>query len=62
VRIEAVRTAVIEGNFPWVLVKIQTDAGLTGLGEAYWGAGVAELVHRAKPLLIAAAGHIRHGP
>ena len=45
-------TAVIEGNFPWVLVKIETDAGITGLGEAYWGAGVAELVHRAKPLLI----------
>jgi L-alanine-DL-glutamate epimerase-like enolase superfamily enzyme len=52
VRIESVRTAVIQGNFPWVLVKIETDGGLTGLGEAYWGAGVAELVHKAKPLLI----------
>ena len=51
-KITGVRTAVIEGNFPWVLVKIETDAGITGLGEAYWGAGVAELVHRAKPLLI----------
>jgi L-alanine-DL-glutamate epimerase-like enolase superfamily enzyme len=51
-RIESVRTAVIQGNFPWVLVKIETDAGVTGLGEAYWGAGVAELVHKAKPLLI----------
>ena len=51
-RIESVRTAVIQGNFPWVLVKIETDAGITGLGEAYWGAGVAELVHKAKPLLI----------
>ncbi len=46
------RTAVIQGNFPWVLVKVETDAGITGLGEAYWGAGVAELVHRAKPLVI----------
>ena len=51
-KIENVRTAVIQGNFPWVLVKIETDAGLTGLGEAYWGAGVAELVHKAKPLLM----------
>ena len=25
---------------------------MSGLGEAYWGAGVAELVHQAKPLLI----------
>ena len=51
-RIEAIRTAVIEGNFPWVLVKVETDTGLDGLGEAYWGAGVAELVHRAEPLLL----------
>ena len=48
-KIESVRTAVIAGNFPWVLVKIETDQGVTGLGEAYWGAGVAELVHKAKP-------------
>lgn len=47
-----VATAVIDGNFPWVLVRIETDRGVTGLGEAYWGAGVAELVHKAKPLLI----------
>jgi L-alanine-DL-glutamate epimerase-like enolase superfamily enzyme len=52
VRITGVRTAVIDGNFPWVLVKIETDEEITGLGEAYWGAGVAELVHKAKPLLI----------
>ena len=51
-KITAVSTAVIAGNFPWVLVRIETDTGVVGLGEAYWGAGVAELVHRAKPLLI----------
>ncbi len=51
-KIERISTAVIAGNFPWVLVKIETDAGVTGLGEAYWGAGVAELVHKAAPVLI----------
>ena len=51
-KITNVRTAVIDGNFPWVLVRIETDKGITGLGEAYWGAGVAEHVHRARPLLI----------
>ncbi len=51
-KITNVSTAVIAGNFPWVLVRVDTDAGLAGLGEAYWGGGVADLVHRAKPLLI----------
>jgi len=50
-KITRLSTAVIAGNFPWVLVRIETDAGVTGLGEAYWGAGVAELVHQAKPLV-----------
>lgn len=51
-KITNISTAVIEGNFDWVLVKVETDEGVTGLGEAYWGVGVAELVHKAKPLLI----------
>jgi len=51
-RITDVRTAVIAGNFDWVLVRIETDAGITGLGEAYWGAGVDEIVHRLRPGLI----------
>ncbi len=51
-KITDVRTAVIAGNFVWVLVRVETDEGISGLGEAYWGVGVAELVHKAKPLLI----------
>ena len=51
-KITRVSTAIIAGNFPWVLVRVETDEGITGLGEAYWGVGVAELVHKAKPLLI----------
>jgi len=51
-KITSVRTAVIQGNFPWVLVRIDTDTGVSGLGEAYWGVGVEELVHKAKTVLI----------
>jgi len=29
--------------FPWVLVKVRTDCGLTGIGEAYHGAGVHQI-------------------
>jgi L-alanine-DL-glutamate epimerase-like enolase superfamily enzyme len=52
VKITDVQTAVIEGNFDWVLVRITTDEGVTGLGEAYWGAGVEELIHKMRPILI----------
>ena len=64
--ITSVRTAVLNGNFPWVLVRIETDEGITGLGEAYWGAGVAELVHKAAPLIVGEnplnVGKICRGP
>src|SRR4051812_50224920 len=56
-KITRVSTAVVEGNFPWVLVKIETDEGITGLGEAYWGVGVAELVHKAAPVIIGENPH-----
>ncbi len=29
--------------FPWVLVRVKTDSGLVGLGEAYHGAGVHQI-------------------
>ncbi len=51
-KITDVRTAVIAGNFEWVLVRVYTDDGITGLGEAYWGAGVAELIQDIRPMLI----------
>jgi L-alanine-DL-glutamate epimerase-like enolase superfamily enzyme len=43
-KITAVETTVIQGNFDWILVRIDTDEGLSGLGEAYWGAGVHEIL------------------
>ena len=38
----------------WVLVKVKTDEGITGIGEAYHGAGVHQIVvdeRLAKPLI-----------
>jgi len=51
-RIVDVGTAVVRGNFDWVLVKVYTDSGLFGIGEAYWGAGVVNLIHRAKDIIV----------
>jgi gluconate/galactonate dehydratase len=47
-----VQTTMVDGNFPWTLVRVYTDAGVTGTGEAYWGAGVPELVERMTPFVV----------
>ena len=52
VAITDVQTTMVDGNFPWTLVRVYTDAGVVGTGEAYWGAGVPELIERMTPFLV----------
>jgi gluconate/galactonate dehydratase len=52
VEITDVQTTMVDGNFPWTLVRVYTDAGVVGTGEAYWGAGVPELIERMKPFVL----------
>ncbi|MFB6150049.1 MAG: mandelate racemase/muconate lactonizing enzyme family protein [Halobacteriales archaeon] len=52
IEITDVQTTMVDGNFPWTLVRIYTDAGIAGTGEAYWGAGVPELIERMTPFLL----------
>jgi L-alanine-DL-glutamate epimerase-like enolase superfamily enzyme len=56
-KITDVKTASIKGNFEWVLVRVYTDEGLSGLGECYWGAGVETVVHSMKRLLLGQDPH-----
>ncbi len=51
-KITDLKTAVVQGNFEWIFVRVYTDEGLVGLGECYWGAGVERVVRFMKPLLL----------
>src|SRR6202161_103205 len=44
VRITGVKCMIVRGTWDWNLIKIETDSGLYGIGEAYWGWGVKDLV------------------
>lgn len=53
VKITDVKCMIVRGTWDWNLVKIETDSGLYGIGEAYWGPGVKDLIlTQFKPLLI----------
>src|SRR5271157_2759542 len=44
VKITDVKAMVVQGNTAWNMVKIETDSGFTGLGEACWGHGVKDVI------------------
>ncbi|QHS16744.1 mandelate racemase/muconate lactonizing enzyme family protein [haloarchaeon 3A1-DGR] len=52
VEITDIDVRVVAGNFEWNLITIETDAGITGIGEAYRGGGVPEIVEYTKRFLI----------
>jgi len=47
-----IQTTVLEGNYQWTLVRVYTDAGVTGTGEAYFGDGVVDVIENLKPHLV----------
>lgn len=53
VKITDVKCMIVRGTWDWNLVRIDTDAGISGIGEAYWGFGVKDLIlNQLKPLVI----------
>ena len=46
-----VQTTMVDGNYPWILVRVYTDAGVVGTGESYWGGGDTAIIERMKPFL-----------
>ena len=47
-----VQTTMVDGNYPWILVRVYTDAGVVGTGEAYWGGGDMAIIERMRPFLL----------
>src|SRR5258707_4925142 len=55
VKITDVKCMIVRGTWDWNLIKIETDSGLYGIGEAYWGWGVKDLVlNKLKPIVVRA--------
>lgn len=53
VKITDVKCMIVRGTWDWNLVKVETDSGLYGIGEAYWGPGVKDIIQKIlKPQLI----------
>ncbi|HEX4272276.1 MAG TPA: mandelate racemase/muconate lactonizing enzyme family protein [Rhizomicrobium sp.] len=44
VKITDVKVMIVRGTWDWNLIKIETDAGVHGIGEAYWGPGVKDII------------------
>ncbi len=51
-KITRLTTAVIESNFDWTIVKIETDEGLIGYGEAFVGPALAAVIREYAPVLV----------
>jgi len=52
VEITDVRTARVDGNFTWTLVRVDTDAGVSGTGEMVIGPHAEDYVETAKKVIV----------
>jgi L-alanine-DL-glutamate epimerase-like enolase superfamily enzyme len=50
-QITRLSTAVMESNFDWTIVKIETDEKITGIGEAFVGPALAHVIRQFGPVL-----------
>jgi gluconate/galactonate dehydratase len=51
-KIIRLKTAVVEGNFDWTFVRIETDEGIQGLGECFFAPGLTAILRSLEPLLL----------
>lgn len=51
-KITNITTAVLEANFDWTIVKVETDEGVTGYGEAFVSPGLTALIRDFRAILV----------
>ena len=51
-KITRLKTAIVEGNFDWTFVRLETDEGLRGLGECFFAPGLTAILRSLEPLLV----------
>ncbi len=51
-KIVRLKTAVVEGNFDWTFVRLETDEGIRGLGECFFAPGLTAILRSLEPLLV----------
>jgi L-alanine-DL-glutamate epimerase-like enolase superfamily enzyme len=52
VKILRLKTAVVQGNFDWTFVRLETDEGVRGLGECFFAPGLSSILRSLEPLLV----------
>ena len=50
-RISRIQTAVIEANYDWTIIKVATDTGLVGWGEAFFAPGLTATINEFNEVL-----------
>jgi L-alanine-DL-glutamate epimerase-like enolase superfamily enzyme len=51
-KITRLKTAVVEGNFDWTFVRLETDTGLRGLGESFFAPGLTAMLRDLEPVIL----------
>ncbi len=50
-QITSVTTAVLEANYDWTIVRIESDDGVVGWGEAFCAPGLSQAIRELAPLI-----------
>ena len=51
-KITRISTAVVEANFDWTLVRVETDESITGYGEAFVAPGLTAVIGQFNEILV----------